>query len=141
MFLTKECDYGLRIVRALSDGQKKNAEEICELELIPSQYVYKILKKLDKAGIVRSIRGRGGGYNLNLPLDAITIYDIVSAVDNELFINACLNPEEICLRDCSDKPCVVHIELGRIQELLNGEMRRHSIKDVVLLGEKAYGLD
>jgi Rrf2 family protein len=140
MFLTKECDYGLRIVRALGDGEKKNAEKICKIEHIPSQYVYKTLKKLDKAGIVRSIRGRGGGYSLNMPLDSFSIYDVVYAVDEELFLNACLRPDEMCLRNSMEKPCVVHAELERIQSALSFEMKRNSIKEIVLSGEKTYSI-
>ena len=44
MLLTKESDYAIRIVRALKDGNKIRARDICEEEEIPEAFAYKILK-------------------------------------------------------------------------------------------------
>jgi len=131
MLLTKECDYGLRIVRALGDCEKKTAEDICSAEIIPGQYVYKILKKLDRAGIVQSIRGRDGGYRLAKPLDTFSIFDIVYAIDDNLFLSECLKEGSICPRNSSDQPCSVHRELDRIHEILVGQMRMRTMLDIV----------
>ena len=135
MYLTKECDYGLRIVRALSAGDKKNAEEICVAEHIPGQYVYKILKKLDRAGIVKSSRGRDGGYKLAASPDAFSIYDVVSSIDGNLFVNECLRKDHDCLRNSTGHPCAVHKELERIQLVLVSEMRKKSMTQVIVEGK------
>jgi len=139
MFLTKECDYGLRIIRALGDIEKKTAEDICEIEKIPGQYVYKILKKLDRAGIVQSIRGRDGGYKLTKPLNSFSIFDVVHAVDGNLFLSECLREGNVCARNSEEQPCEVHKELARIQEILISEMRAKTILDVVTGGEVLAG--
>ena len=131
MFLTKECDYGIRTIRALADGEKKTVESICVLEHIPVQYAYKILKKLERAGFVQSIRGRDGGYQLVKPLHQITLYGIVSAIDENLLLNECLLETSTCIRNDPNEPCTVHIELERIQEILIAEMQRHTVQDLV----------
>ena len=77
MLLTKECDYGLRIIRALQDKEIKTVLSICEKEYIPYKYAYKILKKLHKAKLVQNKRGPDGGYFLIKPLSSFTIYDVV----------------------------------------------------------------
>ena len=135
MFLTKECDYGLRIVRTLGGGYKKNAEDICTEEQIPSQYVYKILKKLDRAGIVQSIRGRDGGYKLAMPLDAFSIFDVVSAIDDSLSLSECMREGKKCPRNSVEQPCAVHKELARVQEILIGQLRMKTMLEVVAAGE------
>jgi len=131
MFLTKECDYGIRIIRALANGEKATAEEICAAESIPGQFAYKILKKLERVGFLMSSRGREGGYWLIQPLDSMTIYDIVSSIDDNLFINECLRGDRPCVRNIDDEVCAVHKELERVQGILISELKKHTILQVV----------
>ena len=53
MMITRESDYGVRIIRALKDGGLMTIGQICERECIPKQFAYKILKKLELAGLVQ----------------------------------------------------------------------------------------
>ena len=48
MLITRECDYAVRIVRALAGGEKLCVNQICEKEDLTPAFVYKILKKLAK---------------------------------------------------------------------------------------------
>jgi len=131
MLLTRECDYGLRIIRALATGEKSTAEEICSAENIPGQFAYKILKKLERAGFLQSSRGRDGGYWLVKQLDAVTIFDVVSSIDENLFINECLRGDRPCVRNRDNEVCAVHMELDRIQSILVDEMSKKPIVEVV----------
>ena len=135
MLLTRECDYGIRIIRALSSGEKTTAEEICAAENIPGQFAYKILKKLERAGYLMSSRGREGGYWLIKPLSEISIYDVVSSIDENLFVNECLRDDRPCVRNLEDKPCSVHVELKRIQDVLMEELRRSTINNIVAVND------
>ena len=118
MFLTRECDYAVRVVRALADSEKKPVNMICEEEHVPVYFAYKILKKLEKAKIVQATRGAIGGYQLAKNLNKITLLDIVAAIDSELLINACLKEGFDCSRDTDDHRCKVHVELCGIQDRL-----------------------
>jgi len=115
MFLTKECDYAIRVVRALAGMEKKSAKMICEREYIPAPFAYKILNKLEHAGIVCSYRGTLGGYQLAKKLDCITLFDVINAVDENLFINECLQPGHVCPHNTNGSRCSVHQDLERIQ--------------------------
>jgi len=130
MLLTKECDYGIRVIRALADGKKNTAENICKKEQIPGQYAYKIIKKLEKAGFVKSIRGRGGGYKLLIPLDSITLYDIISAIGNNLCLSECLLEGFVCPIE-GNSLCVIHKELGRIQNVFINEMKKETMANLL----------
>ncbi|MCL2839487.1 MAG: Rrf2 family transcriptional regulator [Defluviitaleaceae bacterium] len=123
MLLTKECDYGLRIIRTLGDGHKRTVQTICDKEHVPHKYAYKILKKLQHAGLVQNKRGPDGGYFLIKPLNTFTIYDVVSAVNESLFVFECLRDGAICPINNDDKPCIIHGELNRIQNVLMDEMK------------------
>jgi len=131
MLLTKECDYGVRTIRALADGNKKTVRAICEEELIPPLYGYKILKKLEQTGLLQSIQGRNGGYQLAKPLDSITLLDIVTSIDDGLFINECLASDKHCPINDPQNPCSVHIELDRMQGLLVSELQSKSMREVL----------
>jgi len=130
MLLTKECDYGIRIIRTLADGFKKTVEAICEAEHIPSKYAYKITKKLEHAGLLKSLRGRDGGYLLVKPLDEITLYDIIAAVDSKMFVFECLRDDISCPLNTKDEPCGVHKEFSIIQDILINSLTKNTLQDV-----------
>ena len=132
MFLTKECDYGVRIIRALADGTKKTVENIANEEQIPQKYAYKIVKKLERGDLVQSIRGRSGGYLLAKTLDSFTLLDVIAAVDSTRYVNECLQPAYECIfRDHPERPCYVHFELVRIQSHLGDELSSKSMAEVL----------
>ena len=64
MLITRECDYAVRVVRALAAGGRMSVGDICDKEFITAPFAYKILKKLQNAGIVKGYRGVLGGYAL-----------------------------------------------------------------------------
>lgn len=135
MFITREADYGVRTVRALASGKKQNITAICEQEAIPRQFAYKILKKLNHAGIVSIIRGVNGGYVLNRDLKELTLYDILAAIDPELFLNKCLTPGFVCERNLEDG-CLVHRELGRIQKIMEEELKKKTVYELLDMSAK-----
>ena len=94
--ITRESDYAVRMIRALKDGEQLTIEQICRKEQVPRQFAYKILKKLEKAGLVRIRRGAGGGCSLGRGLDVLTLLDVIRATDEEFFLNPCLKQGYRC---------------------------------------------
>ena len=131
MFLTKECDYAIRVVRELADLEIKPVRVICEKEHIPTPFAYKVLKKLDKAGIVKSYRGASGGYRLAKSPDSISLLDIVCAIDDHLFLNACLQDGHVCSRNEDGESCKVHMELEKVQAVVIEAFKEKKMIEVV----------
>lgn len=132
MFITRECDYAVRVIRALAGEQRLSVTEICEKESITAPFAYKILKKLQKAKIVRGYRGVHGGYSLAKGLGELTLFDIYGAIDPDLFIIECMNPGSQCIRDGQDGlPCQVHRELGAIQAELWDMLKRKTLRQIM----------
>jgi Rrf2 family protein len=131
MLLTKEADYSVRIMRALSDGEKRTVKTICDMENIPNKYAYKILKKLEVAGLVQSRQGPHGGYLLSADLSTVTLYDVVAAADEHIVILPCLRSDSQCALNTQQNPCTVHHELTRIQGSLVAELQRKNMKEVL----------
>lgn len=74
--------------------------EISESQNISLHYLEQIFLKLKKAGIVRSVRGPGGGYILNGELDKIKIASIIDAVEENIEMTRCsLKMKDGCMPD------------------------------------------
>ena len=109
MLITRECDYAVRVVRALVAGGRMSVGDICDKEFITAPFAYKILKKLQKAEIVKGFRGVHGGYSLNRRAEDLTLYDIYTAIDPEFLIIDCLEPGYESPRNGEGDPaCTIH---------------------------------
>lgn len=132
MLFTKECDYAIRIVRALKDGSKLKVRDICECEEIPEAFAYKILKKMEKSGIIKVIRGMNGGCLLEKPAEELCLYDIVLAIEPDFAITHCIRIN--CSRNTKDESCSVYCEMKRLQELLEKELKSKTLKEILDTG-------
>lgn len=132
MYITRECDYAMRVVRALSDGKRSSVNEICERENITAPFAYKILKKLQKAEIVKGFRGVHGGYSLNCSLEELSLYEVYHAINEEMFIIECLTEGYRCTHDkagCED--CKTHAALKEIQDQLTAMLMERKMDTLV----------
>ncbi len=130
MLFTKECDYAIRIMRALSSGELISVSRICDIEHLPSAMTYKITRKLEKSGFLKSCRGTNGGYALNKTLDEISLYDICAAVDPEIVLLECMKDNYHCSMNNPKNPCLVHYEFCRLQSILVQEMKQKSLAEL-----------
>lgn len=87
-------------------------KEISERQNVSVSYLEQILAKLRRAGIVRSVKGPGGGYLLARQPSEISIAVILGELEGPVAITSCVDPREGCVR--ADH-CVTHLlwkELG-----------------------------
>jgi len=97
MRVSAKADYAVRAAAELAaeqDGPIKG-ERLAELQDIPLQFLEHILLELKHHGIVRARRGAKGGYWLAKPADAVTIADIVRAVEGPIAHVQSAPPESI----------------------------------------------
>jgi len=81
--LSVKSDYAARAVlglaRAHATGASLRAEDLAGSEGVPGNYLAQILAELRARGIVRSLRGKSGGYLLARPPEAISLGDVLRA--------------------------------------------------------------
>jgi len=65
-------------------GEPVRIREIADAHDIPSRFLVQILLQLKSAGLVQSVRGAAGGYNLAKDPDEITLLDVMTVVDAQL---------------------------------------------------------
>src|SRR5678810_712471 len=77
---------------------------ISERQHISLSYLEQLFGKLRRAKLVTSVRGPGGGYCLARPTNAISVAEIITAVDEPIDATQCAGKEN-CL---DDRRCVTH---------------------------------
>ena len=94
-----------------------SAGEIAGALNVSEAHLAKVLQRLARAGLVRSVRGPSGGYTLAKPSDEITLLEVYEAVEGPLSTNDCLLEEPIC----SGRTCI----FGGLVKKLNTEIKEH----------------
>lgn len=115
---SKACEYGVRAVIFIATqslavkrvGIKEIAEEIDS----PIAFTAKILQKLVKGNIVKSAKGVGGGFMIDIKkLEDIKLIEIIEAIDGVSALKGC----GLGLKDCSENhPCPIHDQFKVIKE-------------------------
>lgn len=111
MRLSSMADYAVVTMTAAArhcGGARVNAGQLAEETGLPAPTVQKLVSRLTAAGLLRSTRGVGGGLKLARPAAAITLADIVEAVEGPITLTSCLDDASghCCTLDgsCSVKP-------------------------------------
>jgi Rrf2 family protein len=109
MFFTTVCEYAIRALTHLAvygDERPIQVKDIAESEKIPRHFLAKILNQLTYKGLVRALRGPGGGFLLTKPADELFVRDIVEAIDGfDSIRRRCVLGLDECL---DEEPCSLH---------------------------------
>ena len=87
MRISAKADYAVRAaveLAASTDNKPTKAERIATAQGIPLNFLENILAELRHAGIVRSQRGAEGGFRLAKPPSAVTVADVIRAMEGPL---------------------------------------------------------
>lgn len=96
--VTKLTDYATVVLTVMAGrpGQVLSASELAEQSGLEPTTVAKLLKPLAQAGLVEGLRGVRGGYRLARPATAITLLEIVEAMEGPLAITECSTDHSQC---------------------------------------------
>jgi len=89
MKLSVKSDYAARAVLGLAlqhpAGKPVRIESLAKAQAVPANYLVQILIELKGQGIVKSVRGKEGGYRLARQPADITLADVLEAVHGQVF--------------------------------------------------------
>ena len=97
--LTTQFRYGLRTLVVLAAKSKDKLVPLKTLskeQYVSKKYLEIIYRALGKAGITRGVKGVGGGYELSVSPNALTLLDIMTAVDGPINLLTCTHGESLC---------------------------------------------
>ncbi len=101
MQITRATDYAVRIMifmSTLPPATRIAVSDVARGIAAPESFVSKILQQLVQRGMVASHRGTGGGFELAVDPNNISLLDVVEMVEGPLQINLCLGGEPSCDR-------------------------------------------
>ena len=128
--LTKKADYGLMAMKHLAEHLQEgacSAKDVADAYLIPPEALAKILQRLVKAGLLKSLHGINGGYTLARDPHTISAFEVIRAIDGPLFITSCITVRGEC--DQSDR-CNIREPLRKVNSSIEDVLRRIKISDM-----------
>lgn len=126
--------YALRIVVNIArrnGNRPAQKKEIAADEGIPADYVEQICVRLRAGGIIKSHRGKHGGFSLAREADKISVADVMSALDGHSALAPCLEGE--CRRQGI---CPTRSLWARANEAFEGVLSKATIAELSEEGEK-----
>jgi FeS assembly SUF system regulator len=96
--ISKLTDYGPVVLAQLAraPGERRTATAVAKQTRIALPTVSKLLKSFHRAGLVTSVRGARGGYQLARPPGSISAAEIIDAIDGPVAITECSGVHSAC---------------------------------------------
>jgi Rrf2 family protein len=142
MFVTREADYAVRAVLHLAGlpGEVVPRSRIARIMRVPDAFLAKILQRLQRERIVVSVRGVQGGFRLARPPKAISLLEVLEAVQGKQAASACaLRPRSCRLSG----RCAVHRVWVEVRKETEARLRRETfarlLEDTQEAGRKRDG--
>lgn len=131
MKLSTRGRYGIHAMYDLAlhaDGGPQSIKAIAEREAIPEAYLEQLIAALKRAELVTSTRGAQGGYMLARAPEAITVGDVLRALEGGLNLVDCLDEADACDRACA---CPSRVVWQKVRDGLNAIVDGITLKDMI----------
>lgn len=129
---SRACEYGIRAsifiaAKSLNSERVRLRDVASEIET-PEAFTAKIMQDLARCGIVKSIKGPKGGFEIEIDkLPHIKLKDIVVAIDGKQIFTGC----GLGLKACnSKKPCPIHNDFANIRNALDKMLEETLLVDL-----------
>ena len=124
--------YALRMMIDLAAHQSNGfvaLKDIAERQSISKKYLEQIIPVLNRAELLQTMRGFGGGYKLNKPPEEYTVGEILRATEGSMAPVACLeNPVNTCPR-CAD--CITLPVWEGLQKVVDNYLDGITLQDIL----------
>lgn len=128
MRLTSLADYAVVMMAAAArrdPGARLSATLLAEETGIPLPTAQKLTARLAAAGLLETARGTGGGLRLTRTAAAISLADIIEAVEGPIQMTTCVDAER---HDCAlEKACQVRPHMGIVNDAVRGALAAVSL--------------
>ena len=129
MKLSTRGKYGLYAMYYLADHKNEGPQSLQSIAStgVPKQYLEQLLGNLRRAGLVNTVRGAQGGYQIAKTPDDISILDVIDAMEGPLELSECMTDEGHCDRSCQ---CPVRRVWHRLTDSINRELAGVTLGDM-----------
>jgi Rrf2 family protein len=133
--LSRKARYALRALYALANDETGGPvliADLAEREHIPHKFLELILLELRNAGILRSKKGKGGGYALARPPREVTLGQIIRVVDGPLAPIPCVSERAYarCEECVSEESCGTRMVMKEVRDAIAKILDGTTLADV-----------
>lgn len=125
--ISEACSLALHTMALLAADHdtKYTTSQIAGILYASDNHLSKVMQRLVKAGLVRSVRGPGGGFTLSRPAGEITLLEIYETIEGPFSRNECLLSKQLC----DGKNCLFGDLLERINREVYDHLSNHTLHD------------
>ena len=131
MKLSTRARYGIHAMYdlACNDGaQPRPLKAVAEAQGIPEAYLEQLLCALRRGGLVQSVRGAQGGYQIAAAPETVSLRDIIDAVEGPIELSECASADNACHRSGT---CPVRWVWQRVTDSINTELEKIKLSDML----------
>lgn len=130
--MSKLADYGLLLLAELAREPESavclTARQLAEATRLPFPVVSKVLKILSREGLLNSQRGANGGYSLARRPEAVSVGEVLAALEGPLAMTECVDAPG----DCRQEPvCPVRRNWQAINHAVQGVLDAISLREML----------
>lgn len=120
--ITRDTDYAVNALYLMAEDKDRiyTLGELVEKLSVPRAFLRKILQILNKKGLVKSFKGRGGGFRLDLSPDKIFLLDIMEIFQGGFKLNECILNKKVCP---NKNDCRLKIKIDVIERHVYSELK------------------
>ncbi|MCJ8352628.1 RrF2 family transcriptional regulator [Novacetimonas hansenii] len=138
MRLTLHTDYALRVLLyvALRPETRVSIREVAQANRVSETHMVKVVHKLGRAGLIRTVRGRGGGIELGQAAEDIRIGAVVRLTEEERQLVSCMRPKAEA-EDCVLSGfCQFYFVLGTALDAFMEVLDRWTLADILKMSAR-----
>ena len=123
-------EYALRAAVCLAEKQclPQTTQQIASATCVPLNYLSKVLQSLGKAGLVRALRGKHGGFELAKSPSSTSVLEIINVVEPIQRIRTC----PLGLKQHSQSLCPLHKRLDHAMEIIEESFASATLADLLI---------
>lgn len=120
--ITRDTDYAIRALGYIAKHKKEivSVSQLVKELKIPRPFLRKILQILEKKGLLKSYKGKGGGFILAIMLEEVFIADLIKIFQGSFKLNECFFKKNICPNTAN---CALKREIDRIERYVIKELK------------------
>ena len=133
MKLTSQEEYGLRcLLRLAREGESLTIPKIAQKEGISNFYVAKLMRILRRGGLVKSVRGQAGGYELARPAGKIVVGEALAILGGRLYDPGFCEEHSGSESSCANTvDCSVRSLWRAVQQVIDQVLSKTTLKDLL----------
>jgi len=133
--ITRDTDYSIRALTYIARNKDRIVsvtELVKELD-IPKPFLRKILQLLSTSGVLKSYKGKNGGFELARKPEKIYLLDLMGIFQGKFKLSECLFKKKICPNQIS---CKLREQLDSLEELVENKVKEITLASLLNLDKK-----